>query len=107
MNIKLAACCFVIAAIALPIAGFALAGGPRLPVSVSRDFLMTARIKAELAGENFSSLVRIKVRTSSNGVVTLGGSARSRNAAYRAASIARSVNGVSAVDNRIKIVVRN
>jgi osmotically-inducible protein OsmY len=68
---------------------------------------MTATIKAELAGENLSSLVRIKVRTSNSGLVTLGGTAKSRDAAYRAAAIARSVNGVSAVDNRIRIVARN
>lgn len=107
MNIKLAACCFVIVAIVLPVAGLALASARPVPVTFSRDFVMTAKIKTELAGENLSSLVRIKVRTSSNGVVTLGGFARSRDAAYRAASIARSVDGVSAVDNRIKIVARN
>ena len=107
MNIKLAACCVVIVGIALPIAGLPFAGAHPAPLMFSRDFLTTAKIKMELAGENLSSLVRIKVRTSRTGLVTLAGTAKSRDAAYRAASIARSVSGVSTVDNRIKIAARN
>jgi hypothetical protein len=107
MNAKLATTCFAIAALLLPIAGFTVVRDRPLPVIFARDFMTTARIRVELAAENLSTLVRIKVRTSNKGVVTLGGTAKSRDAAYKAVSIALSVDGVSGVEDHIKIMVRN
>lgn len=101
MNMKLAAGCLVAGALMLPIAGYAAeADSAKTMVS---DSAITTKIKAELAQEKVSSLVKISVETDSKGMVTLGGTAASQVAVDRAASIARAVKGVTSVENHIQI----
>jgi len=68
-----------------------------------KDSAITAKVKAELAKEKMSTLVNIKVDTDDKGVVTLSGNAPDQAAIDRAVSIARSVKGVTTVENNITV----
>jgi hyperosmotically inducible periplasmic protein len=69
-----------------------------------KDSVITTKVKAELAAEKVSSLVKIQVDTDNAGVVTLSGSAPNQMAKDKAVSIAQAVKGVTSVDNQIKVV---
>jgi hyperosmotically inducible protein len=73
------------------------------PVAFVKDSAITTKIKAELATEHITSLGRIHVDTDKDGVVWLTGSARTQEAADKAASIARETEGVKAVHSEITI----
>jgi hyperosmotically inducible periplasmic protein len=105
MNIKLVASCLVTGALMLPIAGYTADGDTdrSSPKAFVKDSVITAKIKAELAEQKLSSLVRINVDTDNKGRVTLSGTAASQNAADNAVSIARGVRGVTSVQNNIQI----
>jgi hyperosmotically inducible periplasmic protein len=64
------------------------------------DTATTAKVKARLAGDN--RLDSISVHTT-NGVVTLGGTAPDKDAASAAEEAAKSVSGVKSVDNEVKV----
>ena len=95
MNMKLVASCLMAGALMLPIAGYA-AGADSAKTIVTQ-------IKAELAEEKVSSLVKISVVTDNKGMVTLSGTASNQKAVDKAASIARAVKGVTSVENHIQI----
>jgi hyperosmotically inducible periplasmic protein len=101
MTMKLAASCIVAGALMLPIAGYA-AESDSAKTMIS-DSAITTKIKADLAQEKVSSLVKISVETDSKGMVTLGGTAGSKDAVDRATTIARAVKGVTSVENHIQI----
>ena len=105
MNIKLAASCLVAGALMLPIAGYTADGDSdrSSPKAFVKDSVITTKIKAELAEEKLSSLVRINVDTDNKGAVSLSGTAPSQAAADKAVTIARAVKGVTSVENHIKI----
>lgn len=105
MNTKLAASCLVAGALMLPIAGYTADSDSdrSSPKAFVKDSVITTKIKAELAEEKLSSLVRISVDTDNNGMVTLSGTAASQSAADKAVSIARAVKGVTSVRNNIQI----
>ena len=105
MNIKLAASCLVAGALILPIASYAADSNSdrSSPKAFAEDTVITTKIKAELAEEKLSSLVRIDVDTNNHGMVTLSGTAASQKAVDKAVSIARAVKGVTSVENRIHI----
>ena len=105
MNTKLVTTCFLAGALMLPIAGYTADGDfdRSSPKAFVKDSVITTKIKAELAGEKLSSLVRIKVDTDNKGMVTLSGTAASQNAVDKAVSIARAVKGVTSVQNDIQI----
>jgi len=73
------------------------------PGAFVKDSAITTKIKAKLAAEHITSLGRIHVDTDQNGVVWLTGTARTREAADKAESIARETEGVKAVHSKIKI----
>jgi hyperosmotically inducible protein len=73
------------------------------PVAFVKDSAITTKIKAKLAAEHLTSLGRIHVDTDKDGVVWLTGSARTQEAADKAASIARETEGVKAVHSEITI----
>lgn len=66
------------------------------------DATITAQVNASLAADKDLSAIRIDVDTR-NGVVTLSGPAPSATARERASEIARSVKGVSSVNNQLTI----
>jgi hyperosmotically inducible periplasmic protein len=104
MNIKLAASCLVAAALLLPIASYSADSVVSSPKAFVKDSVITTKIKAKLAEEKLSSLVKISVNTDDKGMVNLGGTAPNQAAADKAASIAGAVEGVKSVENNIKIV---
>jgi hyperosmotically inducible protein len=104
-HMKLAATCLVAGALILPIAGYAADSDSDRSSAKTyvKDSAITTKIKAELAEEKMSSLVRISVDTDNKGMVTLRGTAPSQNASDKAVSIARAVKGVTSVENHIQI----
>lgn len=90
---------FIIFALVVLIA-VALVGGRR--VRSGRDREMTAQIVAALAREFPLGAAHIDVKMFS-GTVILGGVVREFEHSRRAEEIARSVAGVSGVDNRITV----
>jgi hyperosmotically inducible periplasmic protein len=73
------------------------------PTTFVKDSAVTTAIKAKLAAEHITSLGRIHVDTDKDGVVWLTGSARTQEAADKAASIARETEHVKTVHSDIKI----
>ena len=108
MKIKFARACLVAGALVLPLAGHtADSDSDRLSATAYvKDSAITTKIKAKLAEEKLASAIRIRVDTDNKGVVTLSGSAKTQEEADRAVSIARSVEGVAAVENNIEVAAR-
>jgi hypothetical protein len=73
------------------------------PVIFVKDSAITIAVKARLAAEHVTDVVRIHVETDKDGVVWLTGSVRTRKAGDVAASIARETGHVTAVYNDLKI----
>ena len=73
------------------------------PVAFVKDSAITTAIKAKLAAEHLTSMARIHVDTDRDGVVWLTGSARTQEAADKAASIARETEHVKTVHSDVKI----
>ncbi len=105
MNTKIAAGLLVAGALMLPLAGYAADGDSdrSSPKAFVKDSVITAKIKADLAGEKMSSLVKIGVDTDNSGVVVLSGFAADQKAIDKAVAIARGVKGVTNVQNNIQI----
>ena len=76
------------------------------PKAWVKDSVITAKIKTKLAEEKLSSTVRIKVDTDDKGKVYLRGTAKSQEDVDKAGSIARGVEGVVSVDNKIRVAKR-
>jgi hyperosmotically inducible periplasmic protein len=66
------------------------------------DATITARVNAQLAADQDLSAIRIDVDTK-DGVVTLTGPAPSAAARERASEIAKSVQGVTSVNNQLSV----
>jgi len=73
------------------------------PVTFVKDSAITTAIKAKLAAEHLTSMARIHVDTDKDGVVWLTGSARTQEAADKAASIARETEHVKTVHSDVKV----
>ena len=69
--------------------------------AAATDSAITARVKAKIASEAALDNSHISV-TTTNGAVTLDGSASSSAAKSVAQAAARSVDGVTSVDNKLK-----
>jgi hyperosmotically inducible periplasmic protein len=69
------------------------------------DSNTTAAVKAQLAREKVSSLLRIDVDTT-DGVVALNGTVESAEQKSRAEQIARGVSGVKSVVNNLQVQPR-
>lgn len=105
MNKKFAAAFLVAGALMLPVAGYTADkdSDRSSPKAFVKDSVITAKIKAELAEEKMSSLVKIKVDTDDKGIVYLSGTAASKTAADKAVTIASAVKGVSSVKSTITV----
>ena len=105
MITKLATITLVAGALMLPIAGYSADSDSdrSSPKAFVQDSVITTKIKAELAAEQLSSMVHIRVDTDKKGVVSLTGNARNQEDVDKAVAIARGVEGVSSVKNRIKV----
>jgi hyperosmotically inducible protein len=69
------------------------------------DTAITTKVKTLLSTDNSTRTVKITVDTA-NGIVTLGGKARSKKAKAAAEKIASNVDGVKSVVNNITVGVR-
>ena len=95
MNTKFIASLIAAGAMMLPMTGHTADSAK----TFVKDSIITTKIKAELAEEKVSSLVKIGVDTTSVGEVVLTGTATNKAAIDRAVTIAKSVKGVTHVDN--------
>lgn len=66
------------------------------------DSWITTKVKSEMIANKEVAANKIEV-TTTNGVVLLAGTAESAQAANKAVEIARGIEGVRSVDNRIRI----
>jgi len=85
------------------IATFAACASTRTQESTGEyvdDSVITTKVKALLAGDDFLKSFQISVETF-KGVVQLSGFVNSQQAADKAGQIARSVNGVTSVKNNL------
>ncbi|MFZ3088474.1 MAG: BON domain-containing protein [Methylotenera sp.] len=105
MKIKLATTCFLLGTLLVPIAGYSADSDldRSHPKAFVKDSIITTKIKAKLAEEKIGSLVHIKVDTDSNGIVWLSGTAKTQEQIDKAVSIAHDTEGVTSVNNDIKI----
>jgi len=114
---KASMACLIAGALALPMASFAQEDGtnttnPKLQQtdptrnrgssSAMGDAGLTAKVKTQLIKDKDVSAMNVNVDTS-NGVVTLTGTAKSRMEADKAARLARSVEGVKSVNNKLQV----
>ena len=100
MKFKLAAACFVIGAALAPVA---FAADSDKPSTFVKDSVITTKIKSKLAAENPASMANISVDTNKDGVVWMGGTAKTQAEVDKALSIARSTDGVKSVKNDVKV----
>ena len=105
MKTKLITACLVIGALTAPIAVRAADGDSDRahPAAFVKDSVITTKVKAKLAADKMRSLTHVHVDTDRNGVVFLSGNVKSQEAADVAESIARKTDGVTSVQNKIKI----
>jgi hyperosmotically inducible periplasmic protein len=64
---------------------------------------LASRIKARLATQYYSSTLHIQVKTDSDGIVWLTGTAATSDACSLAAEVAKNTDGVTAVHNEIRV----
>lgn len=105
MKIKLVATCLAVSLFMAPIVGHtedadADRSHPKIFV---KDSVITTKIKSKLAAEKPASLAHIHVDTDADGIVWLSGTARTKEEAEKAHSIAHATEGVKSVKNHIKV----
>lgn len=110
MKTKLAISLALIGSLLAPAAGYTsdYTGGTSSssstsPKEVIKDSVITSKIKAKMATDKQVSAMHIKVETDKSGVVQLSGTAKSQAEVDRAVAIAREVEGVTSVENKIQI----
>jgi hyperosmotically inducible protein len=105
MKTKLMTACLVIGALTAPIVARAADGNSDRahPAAFVKDSVITTKVKTKLAADKMSSLTHVHVDTDRNGVVVLSGSVKSQEAADAAVAITRKTDGVTSVQNKIKI----
>lgn len=91
----------LVSALAMPVAAFAADGDP-VSTKLS-DSVITTKVKAEFAKDKAVSATHVKVDTDSNGIVTLSGTAKTKEEAKKAETIAKGVKGVTSVKNDIVV----
>ena len=104
MKTKLALC-LVAGALLLPAAGFAADTDSKRAAAREfvKDSVITTKVKAELAREKPSTLVKVSVETDKAGIVVLSGTAKTQADKDRAELLARQVKGVATVENQIAV----
>ena len=94
-------------AMLLPISGFTADGDNTSKADTAKvyvkDSVITTKVKAAFAKDDQVSASHIKVNTENHGVVKLGGHAKTQAEADKAVSIARGIEGVTSVENSIKV----
>lgn len=104
MNNKLNASLLVATLMLVPMTGYTADAASGSATEYVKDSVITTKIKAEMAAEKMSSLIKINVDTDKTGVVTLSGTTTTQMGMEKAVSIAKGVKGVTSVKNDIKVV---
>ena len=68
-----------------------------------KDSVITTKIKTEYAKDKLVSAMKVEVETDHSGMVVLTGTAKSQAEADKAVAIAKGVQGVTSVQNSIKV----
>lgn len=106
MKLQYIAGLMIAAGLVLPLASHAAGDGDSNRSSARtwvKDSIITTKIKAQLAANQPLSIAKLHVDTDASGYVRLTGQVQSRSDADRAVAIAKMVEGVSGVDNQIKV----
>lgn len=99
---------FLAGTLLAPAAAYAADATPTAPTAAHKaketigDAAITTKVKAKFAADRDVSAMNIKVDTD-NGVVTLSGNAKSQDEANKAAEIAKGTDGVTTVNNDIRV----
>jgi hyperosmotically inducible protein len=109
MNKKLTATTFMLGAMLVSLTTYAADPDTATPSDSSaktyvKDSVITTKIKAKLAEAKLGTLVHVSVDTDSQGAVVLTGTAKTQESADKAGAIANSTEGVTSVQNNIKVV---
>lgn len=105
MNTKVTAAFLVVGALFAPLgtrAAESTSDASKASVVV-KDSVITTKVKAELAKEKVRSLINIHVDTDRNGAVVLSSNAKTQQDIDAATSIAKAVDGVTSVQNNVKV----
>jgi len=103
MKYRIAAVCLGLAALLSPVLANAEESETTKVKTYVHDSAITTKVKAKLAEEKAKSLLNIKVETDSKGEVELSGTVSSQEEADKAVALTRSVQGVTTIDNQLKI----
>ncbi|MEO8155294.1 MAG: BON domain-containing protein [Rhizobacter sp.] len=105
MNTKLISACFVAAGLLTSFVVRAEDGNAdrKHPVAFVKDSAITTKVKAKLAADKVGSLTQIHVDTDKKGMVVLTGTAKTQESVDNAERIARETEGVTSVQNNIKV----
>jgi len=105
VNSKLLTACFVVGTLMAPFAIRAADGDTDRahPTAFVKDSVITTKVKAKLAADTARTLAHVSVDTDANGVVVLSGTAKNQEQINAAVSIAHATEGVTSVQNNIKI----
>ena len=105
MKIKIATACLAANLLMMPVLGHTENSDTDRahPKIFVKDSVITAKIKAKLAAEKPASLANIHVDTDANSIVWLSGTARTKEEAEKAHSIAHATEGVKSVKNHIEV----
>jgi hyperosmotically inducible protein len=107
MSSKLRTAAFVISTLMVPFAAHAADATPTTtdskPVAAVKNSTITTKVKAKLAEARAGYTKSVHVKTTGAGVVTLTGTALTKDESDQAASIAKDTDGVTSVVNKIKI----
>jgi hyperosmotically inducible protein len=76
------------------------------PKAWVKDSVITAKIKAKYVEDKLVSARHIRVDTDANGMVQLTGTAKNGAEKRKAAELAKNVEGVVSVDNRIRVAAK-
>lgn len=102
---KIATALLVIGALLAPATGSAQ--DPKKDLAKAKvwvkDSVITAKIKAKYVEDKLVSARAIRVDTDDTGKVQLSGTAKNQAEKRKAADIAKNVEGVVSVDNRIRV----
>jgi hyperosmotically inducible protein len=110
MSSKLRTAAFVISTLMVPFAasaadstGTTSSTADSKPVRAVKDSVITTKVKAKLAEARAGYTKSVHVKTTPSGVVTLTGTALTKDESDQAATIAKDTEGVTKVVNNIKI----
>ena len=105
MNTSLIKNVLMVSALLMPVASFAADTDTERHSAKAfvKDSVITSKIKALYAKDKGVSALHIKVDTDKDGVVQLKGKAKTQAEADKAVQIAQGVEGVTSVENKIKV----